>query len=272
MAILEAILENKRLELARQPRRAVTLEVLRAALAARGGKRDFIAALRRPRLGQVALIAEIKKASPSAGLICPDFDPARIAKEYESAGASCLSVLTEEKFFQGALAHLRQIRQAVALPLLQKDFIIAEGQILEAIEAGADAILLIVAALEDGELRRLHRLAVDAGLAVLVEAHDEAELDRALAIGARLIGANNRDLKTFRVDLSTTERLAARLWASLDGQGKLLVAESGIRSRDDVRRLARCGANAILVGEALMRAGLASIGPTIASFRGSPSA
>lgn len=255
MAILETILEHKRLELARQPRRSVSVETLQAALAARGGKRDFIAALQHPRVGQVALIAEIKKASPSAGVICADFDPVRIAREYEAAGASCLSVITEEKFFQGALAHLRCVRQAVALPLLQKDFIIAEGQILEAIESGADAILLIVAALEDGQLRRLHRLAVDAGLAVLVEAHDEAELDRALAIGAQLIGVNNRDLKTFRVDLSTTERLAARLWASLEGQGKLLVAESGIRSRDDVRRLARCGAKAVLVGEALVRAG-----------------
>jgi indole-3-glycerol phosphate synthase len=254
MAVLETILEHKRLGLVRWPRRAVTVETLRAALAARGGKRDFLAALRRPRPGQVALIAEIKKASPSAGVICPDFDPVRIAKEYETAGASCLSVLTEEKFFQGALAHLLQVRQAVALPLLQKDFIIDERQILAAIESGADAILLIVAALEDGQLRRLHQLAVGAGLAVLVEAHDEAELDRALAAGAELIGVNNRDLKTFRVDLSTTERLAARLWASPDGQGKLLVAESGICSREDARRLARCGTHAILVGEALMHA------------------
>jgi indole-3-glycerol phosphate synthase len=254
MAILETILEQKRRQLARWPRQTVTLETLQAALAARGGKRDFIAALQRPRLGQVALIAEVKKASPSAGVICPDFDPVRIAKEYEAAGASCLSVLTTEKFFQGSPAYLQQVRQAVALPLLQKDFIIDDRQILEAIESGADAILLIVAALEDGQLQRLHRLAVGAGLAVLVEVHDEAQLDRALAIEAQLIGVNNRDLKTFRVDLSTTERLAGRLWATPDGHRKLLVAQSGIRNRADVRRLARCGAKAILVGEALMRA------------------
>jgi indole-3-glycerol phosphate synthase len=253
MGVLETILEHKRRQLAAWPRRTVSVETLRAALAARGDQRDFIAALQQPRLGQVALIAELKQASPSAGVIRPDFDPVLIAKEYEAAGASCLSVLTEEEFFQGAPAHLRQVRQAVALPLLQKDFIIDERQILPAIESGADAILLIVAALADAQLERLHRLAVKAGLAVLVEAHDEAELDRALAIEAQLIGVNNRDLKTFRVDLSTTERLAGRLRASPEGRGKLLVAESGIRNRADVRRLARCGVQAILVGEALLR-------------------
>jgi len=255
MAVLETILEHKRRQLAGWPPLTVSVEKLRAALAARGEARDFMAALRRPRLGQVALIAELKQASPSAGVICPDFDPARIAKEYEAAGASCLSVLTEEEFFRGAPAHLRAARQAVGLPLLQKDFIIDERQVLAAIESGADAILLIVAALADEQLRRLHELAVGAGLAVLVEAHDEAELDRALAIEAQLIGVNNRDLKTFWVDLSTTERLAGRLWARPDARGKLLVAESGIRTRADVRRLARCGVQAILVGEALLREG-----------------
>jgi len=253
MAVLESILEHKRLELSRWPRRAVSVETLQAALAARGDRRDFIGALRRPRLGEVALIAELKKASPSAGVICPDFDPVRIAKEYEAGGATCLSVLTDEKFFQGAPAHLRQVRQASALPLLQKDFIIDERQILAAIESGADAILLIVAGLAEGQLRRLHRLAIGAGLAVLVEVHDEAELNVALAIEAPLIGVNNRDLRTFRVDLLTTERLAGRLWARPEGRGKLLVAESGIRTREDVRRLARCGVQAILVGEALLQ-------------------
>ena len=159
----------------------------------------------------MALIAEVKKASPSAGVICKDFDPVRIAKEYEAAGASCLSVLTDEKFFQGSLDYLRQIRAAVKLPLLRKDFIIDERQILEAIEWGADAILLIVAILDDARLKRFHSLATEAGLAALVEVHDETELDRALAAGASLIGVNNRDLKTFKVDLATTERLAARL-------------------------------------------------------------
>ena len=169
------------------------------------------AALREPRIGRVALIAEVKKASPSAGVICPDFDPVRIAREYEAAGASCLSVLTDEKFFQGSLDYLKQIRAAVRLPLLRKDFIIDERQILEAIEWGADAVLLIVAILSEAQLKRFHALATGAGLAALVEVHDEAELDRALAAGAELIGVNNRNLKTFKVDLATTERLAAQL-------------------------------------------------------------
>src|SRR5205814_10000050 len=170
--------------------------------------RDFLAALRRPRAGDVALIAEVKKASPSAGVICPDFDPVRIAREYEAAGASCLSVLTDEKFFQGSLDYLKQIRAAVKIPLLRKDFIIDERQILEAIEWGADAILLIVAILSDEDLKKFHQLAIEAGLAALVEVHDEEELQRAIKIDASLIGVNNRDLKTFKVDLATTEKLA----------------------------------------------------------------
>ena len=160
------------------------------------------------RRGDIALIAEVKKASPSAGIICKDFDPVKIAKEYEAAGASCLSVLTDEKFFQGSLDYLRQIRAAVKIPLLRKDFIIDERQILEAIEWGADAILLIVAILTDEQLAKFHSLAMEAGLAVLVEVHDEAELERALKINPALIGVNNRDLKTFKVDLATTEKLA----------------------------------------------------------------
>ena len=159
----------------------------------------------------VALIAEVKKASPSAGIIRADFDPGRIAREYEAAGASCLSVLTDEKFFQGSLDYLKQIRHEVGLPLLRKDFIIDERQILEAIVWGADAMLLIVAILSDAQFTRFHALATGAGLAALVEVHDEADLDRALSAGAELIGVNNRDLKTFKVDLATTERLAARL-------------------------------------------------------------
>ena len=147
-------------------------------------------------------------------MICQDFDPVRIAKEYEAAGASCLSVLTDEKFFQGSLDYLRQIRAAVKLPLLRKDFIIDERQILEAIEWGADAILLIVAILSDEQLKKFHSLATEAGLAVLVEVHDEAELERAMKMGATLIGVNNRNLKTFKVDLATTERLAAKLSVS----------------------------------------------------------
>ena len=253
MSILQTIVEQKRIEVARLPAGPVSATALAAALRHRGERRDFLGALRNPRSSSVALIAEVKKASPSAGIIRPDFDPVRIAREYEIAGASCLSVLTDERFFQGSLEYLKKIRSAVKLPLLRKDFIIDERQILEAIQWGADAILLIVAILSDTELRQFHTLATEAGLAALVEVHDETELERALAVNAALIGVNNRDLKTFKVDLATTERLAARLSAIAGAARPLLVAESGIHSRADVERLSRCGAGAILVGESLMR-------------------
>ena len=269
MTILDTIVEQKQREIARLPARAVTAADLQAAMRDRGGRRDFLAALRQPKLGPVALIAEVKKASPSAGLIRPDFDPVRIARDYEAAGASCLSVLTDERFFQGSLEVLRQVRQAVQLPLLRKDFIIDARQILEAVQCGADAILLIAAILTEAQLRQFHSLALEAGLAALVEVHDEAELARALAAGAELLGVNNRDLKTFKVDLATTERLANLVFspsriaqhapaatARQRGESRpppLLVAESGIHTRADVQRLAQCGARAILVGESLMR-------------------
>jgi indole-3-glycerol phosphate synthase len=255
VTILDTIVEAKRREVTRLPERTLAAGDLRDALLERDERRDFTAALRNPRRGSIGLIAEVKKASPSAGVICPHFDPVRIARAYEAAGASCLSVLTDEKFFQGSLDHLRQIRETVKLPLLRKDFIIDERQILEAIEWGADAILLIVAILSDGQLKAFHNLATGAGLAALVEVHDERELDCARAAGARLIGVNNRDLKTFTVDLGTTERLAGRLAAADAASATLLVAESGIHTRADVERLARCGAGAILVGESLMRHG-----------------
>jgi indole-3-glycerol phosphate synthase len=260
VTILDTIIEEKRREVARLPKRMVLAADLKTALAARGDWRDFARALRQPRRGPVALIAEVKKASPSAGVIRPDFDPVRIARDYEAAGASCLSVLTDQKFFQGSLEYLKQIRAAVRLPLLRKEFIIDERQILEAIEWGADAVLLIVAILSDAQLQRFHALATEVGLAALVEVHDEAELDRALNGGADLIGVNNRDLKTFKVDLATTERLASRLLSfprntqhAPGHAAPLLVAESGIHTRADVERLAKCGAQAILVGESLMR-------------------
>jgi len=255
MNILETIVEQKKLEVAKLPERLIAVGDLRDAMLERGEARDFLAALRRPRVGDVALIAEVKKASPSKGIICETFDPVRIAKEYEAAGASCLSVLTDEKFFQGSLDYLRQIREAVKLPLLRKDFIIDERQVLEAIEWGADAILLIVAILDDARLRRFHALALEAGLAALVEVHDEAELERALAVRPALLGVNNRDLKTFKVDLGTTERLAARMRAAPSERECLLVAESGIQTQADVARLRAAGAAAILVGESLVRAG-----------------
>ena len=258
MTILDTIVEQKRREADQLPPQPVTVDMLRAALARLGGPRRFLDALRSGPAGSVALIAEIKKASPSAGVIRPNFDPVALARSYEAGGAACLSVLTDEQFFQGSLDHLRAVRQAVNLPLLRKDFIIDERQILEAAEAGADAILLIVAILDPDRLQRFHDLATGAGLAALVEVHDAAELDRALDIGATLIGVNNRDLKTFRVDLGTTEALAARLQAAgkLTGQDPvLLVAESGIHTRADVQRLQQSGAGAILVGESLVRSG-----------------
>jgi indole-3-glycerol phosphate synthase len=264
MSILDTIVEEKKREVAMLPSRLIAAGDLRDALLERGERRDFVTALQHPRHGDIALIAEVKKASPSAGVICQDFDPVRIAKEYEAAGASCLSVLTDEKFFQGALDHLRQIRAAVKLPLLRKDFMIDERQILEAIEWGADAILLIVAILDDVRLKRFHAMAAEAGLAALVEVHDETELARAMKIGASLIGVNNRNLKDFKVDLATTERLAAKLKSGTgfqpvsdrqDACPTLLVAESGIHTRADVERLKKCGAKAILVGESLMRGG-----------------
>lgn len=256
MTILDKIVEQKKREVAHLPARLIAAGDLRDAMLEHGERRDFIAALRQPVLGSVGLIAEVKKASPSAGVICPDFDPVRIAREYEAAGASCLSVLTDELFFQGSLDYLRQIRAAVKLPLLRKDFIIDERQILEAIEWGADAILLIVAILSDEQLQKFHSLAVESGLAVLVEVHDEDELNRALKLAPALIGVNNRNLKNFTVDLATTETLAAKLFAlPARRDATLLVAESGIQTRADVERLRRAGAGAVLVGESLVKQG-----------------
>ena len=256
MTILDKIVEQKQREVAQLPARLIAAGDLRDAMLERGEPRDFLAALLKPRCGDIGLIAEVKKASPSMGVICPNFDPVRIAKEYEAAGASCLSVLTDEKFFQGSLDYLRQIRAAVKLPLLRKDFIIDERQILEAIEWGADAILLIVAILTDEQLAKFHSLAGEAGLAVLVEVHDEEELERALKISPKLIGVNNRNLKTFKVDLVTTERLAEKLFSSpATRHASLLVAESGIHTRADVERVRQCGAGAVLVGESLVKQG-----------------
>jgi indole-3-glycerol phosphate synthase len=255
MNILETIVAQKRIELAQLPERTVTARDIKEVMERRGERRDFEAALWHPRVGEVALIAEIKKASPSAGVICEDYEPARIAKAYDAAGADCLSVLTDEKFFQGSREHLKAVRKAVKLPLLRKDFIIDERQILEAAQWGADAILLIVAILSYRQLKHFHALAMEAGLAALVEVHDEAELEHALMVGARVIGVNNRDLKAFTVDLGNTERLAAKMRAARGGVEKLLVAESGIHKRADVERLERCNAQAILVGESLMRHG-----------------
>ena len=227
------------------------MDSLRAEVAQLGPRRDFVGSLLKPRKGNLGLIAEVKKASPSKGVIRKDFDPVAIAKTYEAAGASCLSVLTDQEFFQGSLDYLSAIRKAVALPLLRKDFMIDERQLSEAIQYGADAILLIVACLDDEQLGHMHRLATGAGLAALVEVHNQNELERALAIDARLIGVNNRDLTDFTVDLGLTERLANHI-VGRDDPERILVAESGIDTRSDVERLEACGAKAILVGTSLM--------------------
>jgi indole-3-glycerol phosphate synthase len=253
MNILEKIVEQKKVEIAQMPKRPAAAEHLRWAVKTHGQRRDFASALQFPRHGKLALIAEVKKASPSAGVICQNFDPVRIARAYEEAGASCLSVLTDERFFQGSKDYMRDIRNAVHLPILRKDFIIHPMQILEAIEYGADAILLIVAILSDQELKLFLSLATEAGLDALVEVHDNEELERALAAGASLIGINNRDLRTFRVSLQTSVDLIAVANARPNHARKIFVAESGIQTHHDVERLAAGGAQAILVGESLMR-------------------
>ncbi len=209
-------------------------------------RRDFRAALT---AAQPAIIAEIKKASPSRGLIAANFDPPRIARQYEAGGAAALSVLTDARYFQGGLADLAAARNAVRIPVLRKDFIIDPSQVVEAAAHGADAILLIVAALTESELRDYRELASQYAMAALVEVHDVEELRRAAASGADLIGVNNRDLRTFEVRLETSLELAERM-----PPGVMRIAESGIRSASDVRLLRAAGYHAFLVGEGLMTA------------------
>jgi len=240
-------LEQKEKEVARLLPR---LEHLRAAALLRNDYRGFAAALDRGPEA-LGLIAEVKKASPSAGAIVEAFDPVAIAQAYEAAGAHAISVLTDEKFFQGSLAYMTQVRQAVSLPVLRKDFVVHEAQIYEAAVAGADAVLLIVAALEQARLEAFYQTATTLGLDVLVEVHTREELDRALDCGATLIGINNRNLTTFKVDLKVTEELSAEV----PEEGVLLVSESGLKTNADARRVFEAGANAILVGESLMRTG-----------------
>jgi len=211
--------------------------------------RAFAAALAIPDpAGVPRVIAEIKRASPSKGVIRADFDPPALAAAYASGGAAAISCLTDRRFFQGDLAFLRPVREACGLPVLRKDFLLHPAQILEAAAAGADAILLIARLLEPGRLAELHRLAVGLGLGVLTEIHDEADADAALAAGASLIGVNNRDLDTFAVDPETTYRLRRRIPAAVP-----MVAESGIGRHEELRRLAAAGIAAALVGESLMR-------------------
>jgi len=247
--ILRRILAHKVREVAEQAER-LPLRELSHRIEFAGPVRPFLGALRaRVDAGAPAVIAEIKKASPSAGVIRPDFDPEAIARSYARGGATCLSVLTDREFFQGGDEYLREAREACALPVLRKDFVIDEYQVYEARAIGADCILLIVAALGDAQLRELAGLAAHLDMDALVEVHDEEELDRALAIGAPLIGVNNRDLRTFQTRLETTLRLRERV-----PEDCLLVTESGMHTREDVARMRRHGVHAFLVGEALMRA------------------
>jgi indole-3-glycerol phosphate synthase len=244
--ILDEIVATKRQEIERA-KAAVPEAVLREKAADAPPVRDFFAALAGP--GPIRLIAEVKKASPSKGVIRADFHPAQIARTYQRHGASCISVLTDETYFQGSLDYLRRIRAEVALPVLRKDFIIDTYQVVEARAAGADAVLLIAECLDDEALKRLHDAVVELGMTPLVELYEPANLTRVLAAGARLLGVNNRDLRTFQVDLEHTLRMRREIPSD-----RLLVGESGIRTRADVRRLEAAGVNAMLVGETLMAA------------------
>lgn len=207
--------------------------------------RGFIAALQ---LHSIALIAEIKKASPSRGVIRKDFDPASLAVEYETGGAACLSVLTDEKYFQGSDDYLPAARNAVKLPVLRKDFMLDPYQVTESRVMGADCILLIMAALEDSQAQELEKAAHEYGMDVLIEVHDEAELARALTLSSRLIGINNRNLKTMEVDIATSEKLVSYI-----PKQKIVVCESGISTHSDIERMQKAGIPCFLVGESLMR-------------------
>ncbi len=242
--ILKRIVENKKEEIARQ-KEILPLAELRQMLADRIPTLDFAGAIRGR---DCAVIAEVKRSSPSKGRIREDFDPVGIARIYEANGASAVSILTERKFFEGRAAFVPQIRKAVNLPLLRKDFIVDPYQIVETRVLGADALLLIARVLEAGELLDSIGLASELGLAALVEVHDEPDLEKALSAGARIVGINNRDLETFRTDLDVSVRIARRV-----PKGVTVVSESGINRRGDIERLMGEGIHVFLVGESLMR-------------------
>jgi len=243
--ILQKIVENKREEVARQ-KKILPLGELRQMLADRPPTRDFEGAIRNR---DCAVIAEVKRSSPSKGRIREDFDPVGIAGIYEDNGASAISILTERKFFEGRAAYIPQIGRSVKLPLLRKDFIIDPYQINEARVLGADALLLIARILEAGEMRDFLGIASELGLAALVEVHNEADVEKAVSSGARIVGINNRDLATFRTDLDVSIRLARRIPKAIT-----VVSESGIDSRGEIEKLMEAGIHAFLVGESLMRA------------------
>jgi indole-3-glycerol phosphate synthase len=244
--ILEKIVSEKRQDVA-QSKRNLSLGSLQERIGRREIHHDFTLALRGD---SIKIIAEVKKASPSKGVLCHDFDPIALAGTYARAGAAAVSVLTEANHFQGSLDHLEAIRQEVSIPLLRKDFIFDEYQVYESAAFGADAILLIVSILSQDDLGSLLALSHKLGLACLVEVHDENEVNRALKAGAEIIGINNRDLTTFNVNINTTLRLRP-----LVPEGTIVVSESGIRNREDIIILTECGVNAMLVGEALVTSG-----------------
>ena len=242
--ILDEIVAAKRRQIARAKAQTPE-ETLRERLTEAPPVRDFFAPLVRSR--SISLIAEVKKASPSKGVIRADFHPVRIARTYQEHGASCISVLTDREYFQGSLEYLRRIRRDIDLPVLRKDFIVDRYQVLEARAAGADAVLLIAECLDDDSLQLLHGAVVELGMTPLVELYEPENLPRVLDVGARLIGVNNRDLRTFKVDLDHTLRLRQRI-----PDDRAVVGESGIRTRQDVLRLESAGVDAMLVGESLM--------------------
>ena len=246
-SILRKILDTKAEEVAHR-RSRMTLQEARARAADQPPARGFAGRVQAVAESGPAVIAEVKKASPSAGVIREDFRPAEIARSYEAAGAACLSVLTDEQYFQGSDAYLAEARNACALPVLRKDFLVDPWQVFESRLLGADCVLLIVAAMGRDELQELDGLAREAGLDVLVEVHTSREAADALTTGARLLGVNNRDLHTFTTDLGASERIRPLVPAE-----RTLVAESGIHTVDDVARLRACGIDAFLVGEAFMR-------------------
>jgi len=244
--MLNQIIADKRKEV-EQRKKEMPVSTLMERIARQKPPLDFASALKGD---GIRLIAEVKRASPSRGMLRPDFDAIELAKSYAEGGAAAISVLTETKYFQGSIDHLAAIRKEVVLPLLRKDFIFDQYQIYESVAYGADALLLIMAILSQGQLKELLALSRSLGLSCLVEVHNEDEAKMALLGGAEIIGINNRDLNTFKVDINTTGRLRSRIPAE-----RIVVSESGIKSRGDIKKMKEWGVNAVLIGEALVTAG-----------------